>query len=1161
MSATPGSAPVAGQQQRSNNEDDDSFSSDSEDEFLTTMRGSSAASSTTDREAMIRKKLLESFYGKSAVDTGVPASKRGASSGNDTDSRDTSSSEEEDDDNVQESSLLDPLRAEDLDSPQFNAAAHTQKHVLSSGVHPLLETEESLACQVRTLDSTLQTLVYENYSRFIEATDAIRSIGVNVQANQANLSKLQQSMTVVGDASRSVEQAVGPLRDQVVEKLRVKRLLQRLDTLLKLPTTLRQQIRAGKYRLATQSYVSAYGILSKHSRGFESLQRIETDCHGIMTQLLKDVRQKLVHWSGGVVPSSLLLVQSNDSSELEGGQEEKTNVQDDDEEDFGPLPDPPQSIVEIMECAGTFALILNQRQQEQAEEDAQEGNSNANVSLDPQLTLEDCQSMALSASLRFLERILDTHHIELQGQQLVSKSGTTRASRAVGGSFQDPTATALGDDGANASNTLSLVPTSVLDSILEVATLFTMNFLNGNDEETDLDGSATGTTTKKPLINGDERLSHFISTAFGNFLQHVRGELLEQAMLQQQHASRARAAAQKAQKTSKSKKHKKSRSEDAAEGEEILRLAAAEEKAEAESDQYDEHIANAMGTLLLSARQLASGLTLVSKGVVSPELASSLVDQTTGLTEAMVRRRVDQKFYTLRLWVVEDCLAPFCQSVIAMSNADEETKEEQPPALLGAVQLASVALSDSLQLVDDTVRSILANLEDEVGGGSLDDETADDSMLREAVEQSTYRFAKWLASAMEMLAGYESSTDPKTMLEAKVVRSQDVGAEDDGGRSAYGDTSPKKGTGANKSSANSSSDDMSEMSNGGAASVDNLVENALLELVGATHNPTLDMVLAIAEMCRVAERSVMDNIRQSIATHGGGGVASSGAAGSGGTKSRKMAAGTMGDDLFMGDETQKNSRTAKNPISRRFRLAASRVLSLYAMSRGHEAGVLLCLTLPELAHNHGPGTTTREGPRPVVCQVLELVKATSLDCSDLFGGNRRAGPIPDRLQDEYASLTSSRMNTSTSNRSGLVFDVERMFAEKVIVYPHPSDISDFQRNAVVALIFKVAFKAWAENARLLRFSVHGYRQIKVDVEFLKWFLPHYVKDETLPDGSNARTSLLSLLTEVVQTARERCVIEGEGLYQDVDETNDARATIRVFMSGLGGSPNFCITED
>jgi hypothetical protein len=140
------------------------------------------------------------------------------------------------------------------------------------------------------------------------------------------MAHLYQGMSLACQV-QSLDSNVGQLRDQVVEKLRVKRLLQRLDMLLKLPVTLRQHISAGKYRWATQSYLSAYSILSKHLAGFESLQRIETDCQEIMETLLVDVRRKLVHWSGGL---------------LEDDHDDHDDDHDKNEEEEEDVPDPPQ---------------------------------------------------------------------------------------------------------------------------------------------------------------------------------------------------------------------------------------------------------------------------------------------------------------------------------------------------------------------------------------------------------------------------------------------------------------------------------------------------------------------------------------------------------------------------------------------------------------------------------------------------------------------------------------------------------------------------------------------------------------------------------------------------------------------------------------------------
>ena len=89
----------------------------------------------------------------------------------------------------------------------------------------------------------MQTLVYENYSKFIDATDAIKSIGTNVSSvtsdttnsdNQKNGGKnsldcLISGMDRIQVASSRSESLLRDSRVAVAEKLRIQRLLTRLD--------------------------------------------------------------------------------------------------------------------------------------------------------------------------------------------------------------------------------------------------------------------------------------------------------------------------------------------------------------------------------------------------------------------------------------------------------------------------------------------------------------------------------------------------------------------------------------------------------------------------------------------------------------------------------------------------------------------------------------------------------------------------------------------------------------------------------------------------------------------------------------------------------------------------------------------------------------------
>jgi hypothetical protein len=90
-----------------------------------------------------------------------------------------------------------PNEASDgLDSVNFSASVHTYCLVEASSIHTLLTSTNLLSQSIRLLDSIMQTLVYhENYSKFISATNAIRSIGQSSDLSAASLDDLNFKMT------------------------------------------------------------------------------------------------------------------------------------------------------------------------------------------------------------------------------------------------------------------------------------------------------------------------------------------------------------------------------------------------------------------------------------------------------------------------------------------------------------------------------------------------------------------------------------------------------------------------------------------------------------------------------------------------------------------------------------------------------------------------------------------------------------------------------------------------------------------------------------------------------------------------------------------------------------------------------------------------------
>lgn len=62
----------------------------------------------------------------------------------------------------------------DIDGAEFNPENSFYDIIGQHSLEELLTLENNLASEMKALDINMQTLVYENYSKFIVATDTIR---------------------------------------------------------------------------------------------------------------------------------------------------------------------------------------------------------------------------------------------------------------------------------------------------------------------------------------------------------------------------------------------------------------------------------------------------------------------------------------------------------------------------------------------------------------------------------------------------------------------------------------------------------------------------------------------------------------------------------------------------------------------------------------------------------------------------------------------------------------------------------------------------------------------------------------------------------------------------------------------------------------------------
>ena len=1063
-----------------------SSSSSSDDEFLTSPDIVGGAINGEDgREALVRKKLLESFYGDASPTISIGDD----CVVNDSVVVDSVKMEANQFDNYDKVLSLSattkqasftittttqitlPFNAtkSDLDSPIFTPKTYTLSHIVHSPLETLLITNEYLALDIRTLDSTMQTLVYENYSKFINATDAIKCIGVNVssisggeqmmtttsneqepnikgEGNTAHenhgLQRLLKGINNIQLTSTKSERLLHESREAVAEKLRIQRLLVRLDALLSLPTTLRTYISQGKYRLAVQSHGSATEILGRHSdKGFESLKSIEVECGVILNELVIGLKSKLIYWSGGSSSSydnNNLLKGLSGDNRTAGSSTYSTSMS---------RPPPPKSIAEIFECAGTILMLYS--------------------SFTPGFDKYQCQTLALAACGQYLRELLT-------GDTSLTSSGSPRGRKKRGAAL---TCTDTESKGA-----VLELPMSFLDGILEATTLYGVSF-------------PSSTPTDK-TDTGQDSLQKFVTSNFDKFISHVHMLLIQQS-------DDDGSSNTKLQGTS---------SGDDDDGEES-------------NDNINFHqVSIALGHLIRSIRELASGLALPEVGL-DVLLASTLVDQTMELAEMLVRRLVSRKFHQLRSVVVTECLAPLVMEVSKAGDVFVKQDGITSSTLGGMVQLANVALSDGLQMADDLIRDTL-----QYSQANLITTPVNTEVMKLAVQREAKLFGFWLASTLEQLVGYRNDGSLLEVHDHREEGENDWQQQtkknkiipqlkiEEVGDCQHWTTAPFYYT-------HSSADSFKE------GDTSNLVMNLLVQLDdGLSDRAYTNFLLAICEMCRLAERSIANTLNQSIqsAMEEDSRVADS--------------ANTLFGNSVNPNRKGKEGLDSEQILSKRFQLAASRALAMYTMNRGAHAASEIFTDMYCLSDARDPYAIPHK-PRRGCLKVFDIVKASCEDCITIVGGDLFVLPLPPFPDEiEYTNVFGDRLTESRGNgggggtSTGLQLDVERMFIEKSQVYPHSLDRIEFTRNSVTSGILRVALAAFMECVRSSVVSSLGYRQLKVDAIFLRYIIPHYVNDEFGTDDANACSSLLNIIDDVMLKAEQRCLdheVTSDDDYYDV----------------------------
>ena len=160
------------------------------------------------------------------------------------------------------------------DGSSFDVEIYMDEMMQSDKMKQLLEKSSTIRAEVKTLDNDMQMLVYENYTKFISATETTRSMKESVDDMESEMKSLADTITKISEGSNRINRNLATHRSKIDTLTGVRRLVNKLHFLMELPKRLRHCLDVNNLPEAVQYYEATTGVLHrfKDLSGFEHLE-------------------------------------------------------------------------------------------------------------------------------------------------------------------------------------------------------------------------------------------------------------------------------------------------------------------------------------------------------------------------------------------------------------------------------------------------------------------------------------------------------------------------------------------------------------------------------------------------------------------------------------------------------------------------------------------------------------------------------------------------------------------------------------------------------------------------------------------------------------------------------------------------------------------------
>ncbi|RWR94284.1 vacuolar protein sorting-associated protein 51 [Cinnamomum micranthum f. kanehirae] len=175
-----------------------------------------------------------------------------------------------------------------INSPSFDSDLYMNLLVQKTNLEGLLQKHVEMAAEIKNLDTDLQMLVYENYNKFVSATDTIKRMKNNIGGMESNMEQLLEKIMSVQSKSDRVNTSLFEKREHIEKLHRTRNLLRKVQFIYDLPTQLGKCIKSEAYADAVRFFTGAAPIFKAYGESsFQDCKKTSEEAMGIIINNLQ----------------------------------------------------------------------------------------------------------------------------------------------------------------------------------------------------------------------------------------------------------------------------------------------------------------------------------------------------------------------------------------------------------------------------------------------------------------------------------------------------------------------------------------------------------------------------------------------------------------------------------------------------------------------------------------------------------------------------------------------------------------------------------------------------------------------------------------------------------------------------------------------------------